>query len=224
MKKLFCVILIVCLALSSCSQTATKESPEIVKDYEDLSKYTVNYIGSTFYNEDIANTGDDEYDIVESVTTSNSLTFSEIDDLYDQADYVVIATPTISYAESEQFWLDNFNQPVDFSAVSLVHSYSVRPFKVQKVFKGDDLKIKEIMVCENIVLSGTEMKACDGSSPLQQGDKYLLFLFESNNEDGYFPLDFQGAYNLNDSKNTETKHIDKEMLKQVKERFKDEFK
>lgn len=68
------------------------------------------------------------------------------------------------------------------------------------------------------------MKVMSGCTPLQQGDKYILFLNSSNyNKDQYFISLYQGAYNTNDSKNTEDLNIDRQMLNQVKKHFKDEF-
>ena len=92
--------------------------------------------------------------------------------------------------------------------------------KVQKVYKGDDLKLKELTFCEHFVASDTEMKALFlNDYPLVKGEKYLFFLKKANTEEEkYFAIPTQGVYSLDSDKNTSN------LEKQVKEMFKDEFK
>ena len=219
MKKIVIFLMIACIMLSSCSK-AEKKQPESVAEYEDLSQYTISYDNTDSLNQ---SGSDEQYTVVGSSTQTNQLQFDSAEELYEGADYVVVASPKISYAESKQFWFDKFNTKTEFSKISSDHSYSVRPFEVKKVLKGDDKNKEEIVVCEHILLNENKIKACDGAYPLQQGDEYLLFLFESVNEEQYFPLSWQGAYNVDDAKNEE-QHIDTQMLAKVRELFKDEFK
>lgn len=166
----------------------------------------------------------DSSDSENKVETYNYTRYDELNELIDASDYVMIASPVEGYADAKQFWLDSFNKETDFSNLDTLFSYTVRKFKVHKVFKGNDSKLKEIEICEHVFVKDGTMKVMSGCTPLQQGDKYILFLNSSNyNKDQYFISLYQGAYNTNDSKNTEDLNIDRQMLNQVKKHFKDEF-
>ena len=212
-KRFFIFVLVIVMTLTllcGCKTEKTNSNVQKMDEVkiEDLSQYNISY-----------SSGDGV------VVNYNHAHFDELDVLWQMSDYVVVASPNAAYADSDQHWLDMNNNEVEFSQIDLLLSYTVRPFKVQKVYKGDDSKLKEIEVCEHVFVNGDEMKVMPDCIPMQQGDKYILFLVRSNyDDDQYFPMIYQGAYNLDDSKNSENKHIDKDMLKQVKERFKDEFK
>ena len=207
MKKIFLIVLTTVLMLSGCSKSIA-ENDTVKNNIEDVSKYNVSYSSRP--------------GVVEN---NNYSYYDNIDDLWNTSEYVLIASPIESYAEAEQYWIDDFNNPTDFSSLSLAYSYSVRQFKVQKVYKGEDTKLKEVSVCEHVLVNENEMKVMPGSYPTEQGTKYLLFLRRSNNTgENYFPLIYQGKYSLNDSDNKEQKNISQDMYKQVKEKFKDEIK
>ncbi len=213
MKRIIAVFLILSLlAVTGCSvkepADVSVQQVEEQKVYDDLSKYDI-----TIGKEGV-------------VSNYNYAHYSSVDKLWDNSDYVVIASPEIPYSESEQVWMDVFNKPTDFENADYVYSYSQRPFKVYKVFKGEDLKIKQIQVAEHIVVKEDKMRVMEICDPVQEGDKYLIFLKKSTVDDNmYFSSAYyQGIYNLNESKNQARKNIDQNMLKQVKERFKEEFK
>ena len=94
-------------------------------------------------------TNPDSEEIVISGTVENPnvATYSDIDTLWQNADYVIVGSPTQSYDEATQFWLDDLKKQAEFSDISLAQSYSVRTFKVNKVYKGENDKLKEIQVC-----------------------------------------------------------------------------
>ncbi len=174
-----------------------------------------------------AKTNPDSEEIVISGTVENPnvATYSDIDTLWQNADYVIVGSPTQSYDEATQFWLDDLKNQAEFSDISLAQSYSVRTFKVNKVYKGENDKLKEIQVCEHVLTKDGQTQVMEGSYPTEEGSKYILFLFRANTDkEQYFPLLYQGKYSLNDSENKAQKSISQEMYKQVKERFKDEIK
>ena len=194
-------------------------------DSEDVAEYSVSYEDNAVQPESSTLDEASKYEIVGYIENVEYVTFNSVDELYNASDYVVVATPIQSYEKSEQFWLDSFNKPTEFSKLSRANSYSVRQFKILKVCKGEKTDLEEMLIGENVVLNEKEMKAVKGSYPTQKGEEYLLFLTRANLErEVYFPVLYQGAYNIDDSKNQTEKNIDQNMLAQVKERFKEEFK
>ena len=196
MKKIVKMLLaaLMIISVTSCSAKV-----------EDLSKYNLNYI---------SNDG------------LNHLTYDNVEDMYELADYVVIASPIDTCDNAVQHWRDwNDQETENFDDISFVYSFSERKFKVQKVLKGANEKLKEITVCENLVIDGDNVKITDGEYISKANNKYLLFLRESNDEEGlYFTNYYQGKYDLNSDNNEKNDHVDKELFKQVKELYKDQFK
>lgn len=155
----------------------------------------------------------------------NSLTVSDVDELYRIADYVIVASPTQTIYEAEQVWCDDDNNLTeDFSSVAPVYSYIKRNYKINKVYKGTNLKLKEITICESLAVNDNEIKALPGDYAVKKGNKYLLFVGKSNIDDNlYFPILYQGKYDLEED-NEKNAQVDKKMLKQVKEKYKEDFK
>ena len=217
MKKIF-LLLVFILVLSSCSKPDNYTTKS-----EDISKYNVSY-KETFTTDGKLNTEWEKEGYIVEPSHSNILQFDTVDKLWETADYVVVASPEIPYSEATQQWGNGKTQD-PFESANLTYSYSTRPFKVTKVYKGENLKLKEIQVCEHVLTKDNEMRVKPGSYPTEQGTKYILFLFRANTEEEqYFPLLYQGKYSLNDSENKEQKNISQDMYKQVKEKFKDEIK
>lgn len=199
MKKVISIISIISILF--CLAACKAESKE------DFSKYNIN------------NT--EETNGITTITHVEYATFSTAEDLYNASDYVVVATPVETFEESNQVWLDKNNKATeDFSKVDTVYSYTKRKMKVQKVYKGDDLKVKELTVCQNILINDQDMKMMlDDDYPFVKGEKYLLFLSAANSEEEmYFPAIRQGVYSLDSDKNTS------DLVKEVKDKFKEEFK
>lgn len=189
------------LGLISCSNN---DQSKLINETDDISDLNVEYIGNM-----------------------NSLQLDNIDELYDFADYVVLAAPAESYKSSDQVWRDTANNSVDeCSDAHICYSYTRRKFNINKVYKGADLKRKSITVCERAISDGSSLKLVEGEYIAVKGNKYLLFLYKSVNEqdDLYCNLCYQGKYDLDSDKNTQNKHIDQKLFKQVKEKYKEEFK
>lgn len=217
MKRKLLILLMLILILSGCSKNPMADA------VEDISKYNISY-KETFTINGKLNTEWEKMGYKIDSTSCNILQFDTVDKLWEKADYVVVASPKISYSEALQHRGSGQTEE-PFESTDLTYSYSVRPFKVNKVYKGEDMKLKEIQVCEHVLTKDNEMRVKPGSYPTQQGTKYILFLFRANTEEEqYFPLLYQGKYSLNDSDNKEQKNISQDMYKQVKEKFKDEIK
>ena len=163
----------------------------------------------------------DDFDNVTTVTSTNAASAQSAEDLYNGSDYVVVATPEEAFEDAEQIWFDKNKEPTEkFSEVDEVYSFTKRIMKIQKVYKGDDLKIKELTVCQHILTNNEQTKTLfENEYPLVEGEKYLLFLNKGNGDEIlYFPMPKQGIYSLDSDKNTSN------LEKQVKEMFKEEFK
>ena len=207
MKKIISIFSLICIlfVFSSCKTVVIEETKD------DFSKYTrEDYEG-------VKATEDGSKVEVEM----NYARYNFIDELYNASDYIIVATPEETFDESKQLWYDkNKVATDDFSKVDMTYSYTERKMKVQKVYKGDDLKIKELTVCQHILINDDDMKLLfQNDYPLVKGEKYLLFLSKANaEEEKYFPAPQQGVYSLDSDKNTSN------LEKEVKEKFKDEFK
>ncbi len=202
MKKIISLFLILLFTVSVCSCASTSNRSDLDKQVPD---YNITVDGKP--------------------GLMNYAFFDNVEDLYSSADYVIVASPTESFEESTQLWYDkNYQKTDDFSKTDCVYSYTKRNFKVHKVYKGDNLELKEITVCENVVTSGDQMKCHWGDYAAEINDKYLLFLYRSNSEEEtYFAGITQGKYNLDNSKNEKNKHIEQNVLKLVTEAYKDDF-
>ncbi len=206
-KKIIAVLIILCIMISfsGCDKIETdivnnESEIEIVKDDFDNLKIT-------------------------EISGLNYGYCTDLENMYESSDYVVVGTPVDIFADSKQVWIDTSAKNTEnFEAAHAVYSYTERDFKINKVYKGKDLNLKKITVCENIIANDEEMKLLSGEYPMTKGEKYLLFLYESNTEDLYFAYLTQGKHEVNTSDDRLDKSIDKDMLKQVKERFKEEFK
>lgn len=203
MKRLliFVICAITMLGLISCSNNS--DQSKLINETDDISDLNVEYVGNM-----------------------NSLQLDNIDELYDFADYVVLATPAESYKEAKQVWKNKNDEEVDdYLNAHPVYSCTRRRFKINKVLKGDHLKRKEIVLCEQAMSDGSELKICEGEYIAKKGNKYLLFLARTNEDvETYCTLPYQGKYDLDSDKNSENKHIDQKLFKQVKEKYKEEFK
>lgn len=149
----------------------------------------------------------------------NSVHFTDVESMYKYFDYVVIASPTEVYSEGNQVWNTS-----TFETADLIYSYTERNFKVHKVFKGENAKIKEITICEESISDGEKIRIIPGTYIARKNNKYLLFLKKANYSNGYYTGHYQGMYDLNADENENNKHIDKELFKKVKEMYKEEFK
>lgn len=211
-KRIIFFVLIVCtlLVFTSC-KTGIGAENTIQETKDNFADYNIEY-----YN-GVSTTEDGKTVEVEM----NYLNFGTADEMYNASDYVIIASPEEIFDESKQIWYNREKvETDDFSKVDISYSYTERKLKVQKVYKGDDLKLKELTFCEHFVASDTEMKALFlNDYPLVKGEKYLFFLKKANTEEEkYFAIPTQGVYSLDSDKNTSN------LEKQVKEMFKDEFK
>jgi len=155
----------------------------------------------------------------------NYFSSSDAKALYETSDYVVVAKPTEDFVDSESCQYIAGTEPApSFEQADMIYSFTKRKFKVFKVYKGEDKDIKEIIVGENAITDGKTVKIWNGEYIAEKNNKYLLFLKESNVIDGlYFPEYYQGKYDLKASNNDGNKHINQQMLKQVKELYKDDF-
>ena len=206
-KKIIAVLIILCVmsGLASCNKSAidmvdNETDIEIVKDDFDSLKIT-------------------------EISGFNYGYCVDLENMYESSDYVVVGKPVDIYADSKQVWIDASSKKTNnFEEAHAVYSYTERDFKINKVYKGEDLNLKKITVCENIIANDKEMKLLSGEYPMTKGEKYLLFLYESNIEGLYFAYLTQGKHETNTPDDSLNKAIDKDMLKQVKERFKEEFK
>ncbi len=156
----------------------------------------------------------------------NSLKFTSVDKLYNFADLVVIASPDKSYKEAKQVWCDTGNNTVDtFEKATITHSYTLRKFKVHKVLKGEDKNLKSFDLYVRAISDGKTIRLIEGEYVAEKGGKYLLFLYKSPTTEGlYLPFQYQGKFDMNTENAKNNLHIDQNMFKQVKEKFKDEFK
>lgn len=193
--KKLSIILILVMLLSLCSCAK--------QEVEDLSHLTF------------------EYD-----NNANYFYPSSMQDYYDMCEYVVVASPIDTFEESEQIWTDSYGQATTDFASAIVHkSCTFRKFKVHKVLKGEDTKLKEITVGENAISDGEKVKIEGGEYISQKGKKYLLLLHKGMGENStiYWPGLSFGKYEINSKNNESNEQIGKKLYKEAKELFKEEF-
>ncbi len=197
MKKTITLLMILTVVItSSCSTSIKQKNDKVELNTTYVSSEALNYYAANNYEQ-----------------------------LFEVADYVVVATPQQNIEESEQFWYVNGTQSVEnFDQADLIYSFSKRDFKVQKVFKGENKDLKEISVCEYAITDGAQIKIFDGEYIAEKNHKYLLFLIESKVTKGlYFTTFYQGKYDLKEKNNEENKNINKELYKEIKEYYKSNF-
>ena len=201
MKKIIVLSLAICLVLSFASCKADKT--------DDFSQYDITHVEGIV-----------EENGITTITDANYNTYKNVDQLFNGADYVVVATPIETFEESEQVWLDkSANKTDDFSKIDVSRSYTKRKIKIEKVYKGDE-DTEELIFCESIVTddNGKMNIYFKNDYPLVKGERYLLFVSRSTVDDSrYFPLITQGVYSLDSDKNTSN------LIDEVKERFKEDF-
>ena len=173
----------------------------------------------------VANSSVENYNITYVGDTMNVefLTASTVEELILYSDIIVIASTDTLYCDAEQSWTGYMKTPDDFENTDMWSSYSVRPFKVKKVLKGNPSDTIDLY--ENIITNGSLMRVNPVSYPINAGEDYILFLMRANGErEMYCHMAMQGAYNLDFEKNTDVKNINRLLAREVKEYFSEYFK
>ena len=211
MKKIVLFILFFSLVFAS----GCKIKPEQDRPSDDVP------ITETEVIDDIGNY-DISYD--SSIVNTNYFSASTVQELIDFSDYIIIASTDVLYRDTEQKLLDFMANPIDdFEKADLIQSYSVRPFTVKEVIKGD--KRERIDLCQNIVVKDNRMRVFCTEYPIQAGDDYILFLKRANGErEMYCLMPTQGAYNLDFEKNIGQQNMGQDMAFAVKEYYSEYFK
>lgn len=155
----------------------------------------------------------------------NSVTASNYEQLYKLADYVVVATAVNDYADDKQMWKNGNDIVVDsYEQAESLYSTTRRTFSVEKVYKGENTDVKEIILAEQAFSNGKEIKIMEGEYVAQKGHKYLLFLNRTNETDAetFNTLFGQGKYDL-DADNSKNNQIQQWLFEEVKENYKELF-
>ncbi len=198
MKKITALFLILTvLFVSSCNKRPVPVANSSVENYN------ISYIGNTM-----------NVEFFSASTVAELITYSDI---------IVIASTDTLYCEAEQKWLGYMKTADDFENTDLWDSYCVRPFKVKKVIKGDPPDTIDLY--QNIITNGNDMRVNVCSYPINAGEDYMLFLKRTNGErEMYSTVYTQGAYNLDFEKNTDTKNMNQQLAREVKEYYSEYFK
>ena len=146
-----------------------------------------------------------------------------LQELINRSDYIVIASTDVPYSDAEQKVSDFMANPMDdFEKADLIQSYTVRPFTVKKVIKGDERET--IDLCQNIIVKDNRMRVCGTEYPVWSGEEYILFLIRANGEREMYCMEpTQGAFNLDFDKNIGIYGMNQTRAYEVKEYYKEYF-
>ncbi len=201
------------IEVSDCTQLGDsfKDKPE--NEQPDLSGLNTSRGGTPLPNE-------------EPIGTTGIYRFKSVEEIIKASDYVVVASPTQTYAEANQYWHNWLMEPVDdYDKLSFSNSFCVRPFKVTEVIKGKDKSLTEINICQNILTNQGQTRIMTGNYPMNPDGKYLIFLYKSDiNENQYFPFLFQGVYTFDYVTDAELWQINPTLYDQIEKRFENKIK
>ena len=198
MKKITALFLILAvLLMSGCNKRSVPVADSSVENYN------ITYVGNAM--------------------NAEFLTVSSVAELILVSDIIVIASTDTLYCDAEQSWTGFMKTPDDFENTDMWSSYSVRPFKVKKVLKGNPSD--RIDIYENIITNGSLMRVNPVTYPITAGEDYILFLNRANGErQMYYHTAMQGAYNLDFEKNIDVKNVNQLLAREVQEYFSEYFK
>ncbi len=149
-------------------------------------------------------------------------------ELMENNSLIVIASPINTFTDGAPLYLDANLKVVDtIEQAAYSNKFTKRPFKIHKVLKGD-AGLKEIMVAEKfyIVSDNGEEKILGyaDESIAKKNVKYLMFLNPLGTESGcYIAGHSTGKINIDGLDIQSDKLVDHEVLKEVKEYYKNEF-
>jgi hypothetical protein len=168
-------------------------------------------------------------------TPASTAIYTSVDEMENKSDLVVIGKATDSLEEltktqiTDQEQFSKLATPghsvIAIDSNSMIAGYSSnRRFKVQKVLKGPDPKLKSIVISEPAAFYDGSIVALSGYSPLEKNEKYVLYLKHATSEYATTEPTFSvsgiqfGKHNLSKTDKKEQKRVDdsREFAKAIK--------
>lgn len=215
-KSVFCLAIIsILIFTSSCSKP--QQSNQNNSNTEEL------------YNYEVTSEPFESMPIVNSY--ANHVTYNNADEMFDDAEIVIIGMPVETFTDGEERFFDSENNEVEKdSGVKIFHRSTIRNIKVLKVIKGEWTE-ETIKIAEKAVTK-TDEKGNKYISGLPEGQyiakknvKYIYYLTKSltKNADFYFTLPDQGLINIDGLDTNSFSKVSSQRLNEVKSRFSADF-
>ena len=215
-KSVFCLAIIsILIFTSSCSKPQQSNQN--------------NYNTEELYNYEITSEPFESMPIVNSY--ANHVTYNNADEMFDDAEIVIIGMPVETFTDGEERFFDSENNEVEKdSGVKIFHRSTIRNIKVLKVIKGEWTE-ETIKIAEKAVTK-TDEKGNKYISGLPEGQyiakknvKYIYYLTKSltKNADFYFTLPDQGLINIDGLDTNSFSKVSSQRLNEVKSRFSADF-